>query len=80
MAEKYLLSVCFTDHRQEIFSEPFGPFDTFLEAECFADKKIDELRFDFIKEFGHDGVDEYFEFDFTIKRVFLLGKEIIEKM
>ena len=70
MTEKYLLSVCFINHRQEIFSEPFGLFNSFVEAESFADNKIDELRSEFIKEFGCDyDIDEHYEFDFTIKKV-----------
>ena len=70
MTEKYLLSVCFINYRQEIFSEPFGPFDTFIEAESFADKKIEELRLDFMDEFGSDyDIDEHYEFDFTIKKI-----------
>lgn len=69
MTEKYLLSVCFINNRQEIFSEPFGPFNSFLEAENFADDKIDELKDEFTEEFDEDYVDERFEFDFTIKKV-----------
>jgi len=70
MTEKYLLSVCFIDHKQQLFSEPFGLFNSFLEAEIFADKKIDELRLEFMKEFGlENDVDDYYEFDFTIKKL-----------
>lgn len=70
MIEKYLLSVCFINHRQEIFSEPFGLFNSFIEAETFADNKIDELRNEIMEEFGHDyDIDEHYEFDFTIKKV-----------
>lgn len=72
MTEKYLLSICFIDKNNEIFSEPFGPFDNFLDAECFADRKIDELRLEFMKEFeGKFDVDDYYEFDFTIKKISL---------
>lgn len=70
MTEKYLLSVCFINHKNEIFSEPFGLFDTFLDAESFADKKIDELRIEFTNEFGFErDIDDYYEFDFTIKKI-----------
>lgn len=72
MSEKYLLSICFIDKNQEIFSEPFGPFNSFLEAEFFADIKIGELRLEFMKEFGQKfDVDDHYEFDFTIKKISL---------
>lgn len=70
MNEKYLLSICFIDYRQEIFSEPFGLFNSFLEAEIFADRKIDELRREFMNNFGSGyDIDDYYEFDFTIKKL-----------
>lgn len=70
MSEKYLLSVCFKNKYDEIFSEPFGLFDTFEDAEKFADNKIYELRHDFSLEFDNEyDVDEYFDFDFCIKKI-----------
>lgn len=70
MDEKYLLSVCFKNHNDEIFSEPYGFFNSFEDAEQFADDKISELRHNFSIEFNnvHD-IDEYFDFDFCIKKI-----------
>jgi hypothetical protein len=70
MSEKYLLSVCFKDINNDIFSEPFGPFESFNSAEEFADNQIYELRMRFAVEFGNiEDVDEHFEFDFCIKKI-----------
>jgi|LakMenEpi03Aug12_release.lakeMendotaPanAssembly.Ray.scaffolds.fasta_scaffold3306959_2 hypothetical protein len=70
MTEKYLLSVCFRNDKDEIFSEPFGLFNSPEDAETFADEKIYELRREFAEEFGNmEDVDEYFEFDFCIKKI-----------
>lgn len=69
--KKYLLSICYVDNNNDIFSEPFGLFDTFMEAEWFAHDKIDELRREYIDELNEIIVDEVFEFDFTIKEVYL---------
>lgn len=70
-SKKYLLSICYVDNHNDIFSEPFGYFDTFIEAECFAYEKIDELRREYIDDYDELTVDEEFEFDFTIKEVYL---------
>jgi hypothetical protein len=70
MSEKYLLSVCYKNNQDEIFSQPFGLFNSFEDAETFADEKISELRQEFAEEFGNfEDVDEYFEFDFCIKKI-----------
>lgn len=69
--KKYLLSICYIDYNNDIFSEPFGLFDTFIEAECFAHEKIDELRREYVDELNEMIVDEEFEFDFTVKEVYV---------
>lgn len=69
--KKYLLSICYVNHHNDIFSEPFGLFDSFLDAEWFAHNKIDELRTEYIDEYNEMLVNEAFEFDFTIKEVFV---------
>lgn len=69
--KKYLLSICYVDNHNDIFSEPFGLFDTFIEAECFAYEKIDELRREYVDELNEIIVDEEFEFDFTVKEVYV---------
>lgn len=71
MTEKYLVSVCFVNNNQEIFSEPFGIFNSLLEAEQFAVKKIVELKNEFIKELGcqYDELEELYEFDYTLKEI-----------
>ena len=70
MTEKYLLSVCYKNHKNEIFSEPFGMFSSIAEAETFADNTIDEMREDFCNalDVSYEELDEIFEFDFTIKK------------
>ena len=69
MTEKYLLSICYVDNHNEIFSEPYGLFDTFLQAQIFAHEKIDEMRLEYIDDYGEMLVNESFEFDFTIKKI-----------
>lgn len=72
MSEKYLLSICFRNNlNDDIFSEPFGLFNSFIDAETFADNKIDELRKELVMDFNgnYDIIDEYFEFDFCIKKI-----------
>jgi hypothetical protein len=69
MTEKYLLSICYVNHHNLIFSEPYGLFDSIIDAECFAHDKIDELRNEYIDDYGEMLVDESFEFDFTIKKI-----------
>lgn len=70
MTEKYLLSICYVDNHNEIFSEPYGLFDTFLKAQIFAHEKIDEMRLEYIDDYGEMLVNESFEFDFTIKKIY----------
>ncbi len=70
MTEKYLLSICYVDDHNEIFSEPYGLFDTFLQAQIFAHDKIDEMRLEYIDDYGEMIVNEAFEFDFTIKKIY----------
>jgi hypothetical protein len=70
MTEKYLLSICYVDNHNEIFSEPYGLFDTFLQAQIFAHEKIDEMRLEYIDDYGEMLVNESFEFDFTIKKIY----------
>ena len=83
MTEKYLLSICYVDNHNEIFSEPYGLFDTFLQAQIFAHEKIDEMRqlrlrspmsetnrLEYIDDYGEMIVNEAFEFDFTIKKIY----------
>lgn len=73
MTEKYLLSICFVDNCQEIFSEPFGLYDSFLDAEWFAFNKINELKNNLKSDLclRDDEIEELFEFDFTIKKIIL---------
>lgn len=70
MTEKYLLSICYVDNHNEIFSEPYGLFNTFLQAQIFAHEKIDEMRLEYIDDYGEMLVNESFEFDFTIKKIY----------
>jgi hypothetical protein len=70
MTEKYLLTICYVDNHNEIFSEPYGLFDTFLQAQIFAHEKIDEMRLEYIDDYGEMLVNESFEFDFTIKKIY----------
>lgn len=70
MTEKYLLSICYVDNHNEIFSEPYGLFETFLQAQIFAHEKIDEMRLEYIDDYGEIIVNEAFEFDFTIKKIY----------
>lgn len=72
MPKKYLLSICYLNDEDEIFSEPFGLFHSFMEAEKFADCYIDNLRREYCDELNlsNDYIEENFEFDFTIKEVF----------
>lgn len=60
------------NQNHEIFSEPFGPFTSFFGAEVFADTQINEIRIELSNAFGLTGeeIDEHFEFDYTIKKVF----------
>lgn len=68
MPEKYLLSICYLN-RSDIFSEPFGPFESFKEAEEYAYDRIDEMKEEFCDElnWSYEDIEEHFEFDFTIK-------------
>ena len=70
MIEKYLLSICYVNNHNEIFSEPYGLFDTFLQAQIYAHEKIDEMRLEYIDDYGEMIVNESFEFDFTIKKIY----------
>lgn len=71
MAESYLMSVCYLDNNtHEIFSEPFGIFKSFEDAEKCASLIIDDLKLKFFEEFeGHIiDVDDFYSFDYTIKK------------
>ena len=70
MSVKYMLSVCYLDNNQEIFSEPFEPFDSYEEAKDFA-----ELSDELAEELGWtlDDVEENFTFDYTIKQCVVSG-------
>lgn len=68
--KKYLVSICYVNHNL-IFSEPYGLFDSIIDAECFAHDKIDELRNAYIDDYGEMLVNETFEFDFTVKEVYV---------
>lgn len=71
MSEKYLLSIYFKDFKHNVFSEPFGIFDSFSEAQHFADEKMDQMKFDLTQEVSltWEEVEELYEFDFTIKKI-----------
>ena len=71
MSEKYLLSIYFKDYEHNVFSEPFGLFDTFSEAHYFADEKMDEMKLEISQEVNltWEEVEELYEFDFTIKKI-----------
>ena len=73
MSEKYLLSIYFKDFEHDVFSEPFGVFDTFSEAQDFADKKMDEMKLEIAQEVNLtlEEVEELYEFDFTIKKILI---------
>lgn len=73
MSEKYLLSIYFKDFKQNVFSEPFGVFDTFSEAQYFADEKMDEMKLEIAQEINltWEEVEELYEFDFTIKKILI---------
>lgn len=73
MSEKYLLSIYFKDFEHNVFSEPFGLFDTFSEAQHFADEKMDGLKLEIAQEVNLtcEEVEELYEFDFTIKKIFI---------
>jgi hypothetical protein len=68
MKVKYLLSICFINHNQEIFSEPFGVFLTYDDAQEFAENNIEAKKIEFKKEFDldDDDIDELYEFSYTI--------------
>lgn len=71
MCKKYLVSICYKDIYNEIYSEPFGLFDNFNEAELFACEKIDNMRLELMEQFGLNPVDfdEHYDFDYTIKEL-----------
>ena len=69
--KKYILSIHWTDHHQELFSNPYGTFDTFDEAKIFAKNKIEEIKNEFIEEYDEDYVEEYIHCDYTIKSIFI---------
>lgn len=73
MSEKYLLSIYFKDFKHNVFSEPFGIFDSFSEAQHFADEKMDQMKFDLTQEVSltWEEVEELYEFDFTIKKILI---------
>jgi hypothetical protein len=73
MSEKYLLSIYFKDFKHNVFSEPFGIFDSFSEAQHFADEKMDQMKFDITQEVNltWEEVEELYEFDFTIKKILI---------
>lgn len=87
MSEKYLLSMYFKDYEHDVFCEPFGLFDTFLEAQYFAhglfdtfseaqyfaDEKMDEMKLEIAQEVNltWEEVEELYEFDFTIKKILI---------
>lgn len=75
MSVKYMLSVCYLDNNQEIFSEPFEPFDSYEEAKDFAENKIAELSDELAEELSWtlDDVEENFTFDYTIKQCVVSG-------
>lgn len=67
--KKYILSICWMDSHKELFSSPYGLFNTYDEAIEFADEKIDEIKDEYIEEYDEDYVDEYVFFNFTIKEI-----------
>lgn len=73
MSEKYLLSIYFKDFKHNVFSEPFGIFDSFSEAQHFADEKMDEMKLEISQEVNltWEEVEELYEFDFTIKKILI---------
>jgi hypothetical protein len=73
MSEKYLLSIYFKDYEHDVFCEPFGLFDTFSEAQYFADEKMDEMKLEIAQEVNltWEEVEELYEFDFTIKKILI---------
>lgn len=72
--EKYILSIYWSDHRHEIFSEPHGLFNTLDEAENFIEERIDEIKTEFIELYDEDYVNEYIHCDYTIKSIFIKVK------
>ena len=71
MGRFYLVSVCFINSHMELFSEPYGLFETFDDAEQFAYNKINELK-NQLKELEIDDEEiELCDFDFTIKNILL---------
>ena len=73
MSEKYLLSIYFKDFKHNVFSEPFGIFDSLSEAQHFADEKMDQMKFDITQEVNltWEEVEELYEFDFNIKKILI---------
>jgi len=73
MIEKFILSICYVEHcNNEIFSEPYGLFDTFESAQRFAILAIEQLEFDFGKKDDSGkshNIDDYYSFDYTIKKI-----------
>lgn len=69
--EKYILSICWIDNRQEIHSKPFGIFNTMAETIQFAEDKIDEIKDEYIQEYDEDYINEHLFFNFTIESIFI---------
>lgn len=70
--EKYILSISYVNSRKELNCDVHGLYDSYEEAEEFANDEIEKIIEDYSEYYDdRNFVEEHFEFQYSIKKIII---------